>query len=188
MRLVVGLGNPGREYEPTRHNAGFWFVDALARKHGVSLRTESRFHGALARINEGGYECWLLEPNTFMNASGRAVNAVSRFYRIEPADILVVHDELDLPPGGAKLKLGGGAAGHNGLKDIISHIGQDFWRLRLGIGHPGDRNQVIHFVLQSPRRDEMTEIEGAIERSLDVWPLLLEHKTEAAMMALHTKR
>jgi PTH1 family peptidyl-tRNA hydrolase len=99
-----------------------------------------------------------------------------------------VHDELDLPPGGAKLKLGGGAAGHNGLKDIISHIGQDFWRLRLGIGHPGDRNQVIHYVLQAPRRDEMTEIEGAIDRSVDVWPMLLENRTEAAMLALHTKR
>ena len=187
MRLLVGLGNPGREYEATRHNAGFWFVDAVADKHGASLRNESRFHGLAARISQGGRECWLLEPTTFMNVSGRAVGALARFYKIEPHEILVVHDELDLPPGGVKLKRGGGAAGHNGLKDIIAHVGQDFWRLRLGIGHPGDRNQVIHYVLQPPRLEEMREIESAIGRSLDVWPLLWEDRTEAAMLQLHTK-
>ncbi|MBI1395433.1 MAG: aminoacyl-tRNA hydrolase [Betaproteobacteria bacterium] len=188
MRLLVGLGNPGREYEPTRHNAGFWFVDAVADRCGVALRNESRFHGAVARANEGGRECWLLEPLTFMNASGRAVNALSRFYKIPPEEILVVHDELDLAPGDVKLKRGGGAAGHNGLKDIIANIGQDFWRLRIGIGHPGDRNQVIHYVLQAPRREEMTAIESAIMKSLEVWPLLLEDDTEAAMLELHTRR
>lgn len=188
MRLLVGLGNPGREYEPTRHNAGFWFVDAVARRCGAAMRMESRFHGAVARINENGRECWLLEPMTFMNASGRAVNALSRFYKIPANEILVVHDELDLAPGDVKLKRGGGAAGHNGLKDIIANIGQDFWRLRIGIGHPGDRNQVIHYVLQAPRRDEMVAIEEAIDRSMDVWPMLLEDRTEAAMLDLHTRR
>ncbi|MCW5624916.1 MAG: aminoacyl-tRNA hydrolase [Burkholderiales bacterium] len=187
MRLVVGLGNPGREYEATRHNAGFWFVDAAAARHGVSLRVESRFHGKVGRIAEPGIDCWLLEPSTFMNLSGRAVSALARFHKIEPADILVVHDELDLPPGGIKLKKGGGAAGHNGLKDIIAHLGADFWRLRLGIGHPGDRAQVIHYVLQQPRREEQDAIEDAIHRSFDAWPLLLEGKLEAAMMKLHTK-
>lgn len=188
MRLLVGLGNPGREYEPTRHNAGFWFVDAVADRYGAALRLENRFHGAVARLNENGRECWLLEPTTFMNASGRAVNALSRFYKIPANEILVVHDELDLAPGDVKLKRGGGAAGHNGLKDIIAHVGQDFWRLRIGIGHPGDRNQVIHYVLQAPRRDEMAAIQDAIAMSMDVWPMLLEDRTEAAMHELHTRR
>ncbi|MBK8015499.1 MAG: aminoacyl-tRNA hydrolase [Betaproteobacteria bacterium] len=187
MRLVVGLGNPGREYEATRHNAGFWFVDAIADREGVSLRNESRFHGLVARIARGGRECWLLEPSTYMNASGRAVGALCRFYKIEPQEILVVHDELDLPPGGVKLKKGGGAAGHNGLKDIIAHIGQAFWRLRIGIGHPGDRAQVINFVLQPPRKEEMPGIESAINRSIDVWPMVWEDRMEAAMHALHTR-
>jgi peptidyl-tRNA hydrolase, PTH1 family len=187
MRLVVGLGNPGREYEATRHNAGFWFVDNLARAEGVQLRVESRFHGLVARIGRGDDECWLLEPSTFMNASGRAVGALARFYKILPQDILVVHDELDLPPGGVKLKRGGGAAGHNGLKDIIAAIGQDFWRLRLGIGHPGDRAQVIHFVLQNPRREEQDAIDEAIDRSLKAWPTIRAGKLEAAMLELHTK-
>ena len=188
MRLVVGLGNPGREYEDTRHNAGFWFVDALARTAGVGLRAESRFHGSVARISEAGHECWLLEPATFMNASGRSVAALARFYRIPVEQILVVHDELDLPPGDARLKKGGGAAGHNGLKDIIAHLGADFWRLRLGVGHPGDRAQVIQYVLQAPRREERAAIDEAIERSLSVWPRVREGRTEAAMHALHTGR
>jgi PTH1 family peptidyl-tRNA hydrolase len=187
MRLVVGLGNPGREYEATRHNAGFWFVDQLARAEGVQLRVESRFHGLVARIGRGDDECWLLEPSTFMNASGRAVGALARFYKILPQDILVVHDELDLPPGGAKLKRGGGAAGHNGLKDIIAALGQDFWRLRIGIGHPGDRAQVIHFVLQAPRREEQEAIDEAIDRSLAAWPAIRTGRMEVAMHELHTK-
>lgn len=187
MRLVVGLGNPGREYEATRHNAGFWLVDRAATEHGTSLRSEPRFHGSVARLQTGSRECWLLEPSTYMNASGRAVAALARFYKIEPAEILVVHDELDLPPGGVKLKKGGGAAGHNGLKDIIAHLGADFWRLRLGIGHPGDRAAVIHYVLQPPRKEEREAIDSAIDRVLEVWPLLLEDRTEAAMLKLHTR-
>ncbi|MBX9633090.1 MAG: aminoacyl-tRNA hydrolase [Burkholderiales bacterium] len=186
MRLVVGLGNPGREYEATRHNAGFWLVERVAELQRVSLRMEPRFHGLVARISANGEECWLLEPTTYMNESGRSVAALARFYKIAPEEMLVVHDELDLPPGGVKLKKGGGAAGHNGLKDIIAHLGGDFWRLRLGIGHPGDRDAVINYVLEKPRREERDLIDGALTRSLDVWPLLLEGKTEAAMLKLHT--
>lgn len=185
MKLIVGLGNPGREYEATRHNAGFWWVDQLARQQGVTLRMESRFHGLVARI--AGQECWLLEPATFMNASGRSVAALAHFYRVPPDQILVVHDELDLPPGGTKLKRGGGAAGHNGLKDIISALGPDFWRLRLGIGHPGDRAQVIHYVLERPRKEEQAAIDDAIDRSLEIWPMLADGRTEEAMLKLHTK-
>ena len=185
MKLIVGLGNPGREYEATRHNAGFWWLDQLARQQDVTLRMEARFHGLVARIP--GQECWLLEPTTFMNASGRAVAALAHFYRVLPDQILVVHDELDLPPGGTKLKRGGGAAGHNGLKDIIATLGQDFWRLRLGIGHPGDRAQVIHYVLERPRKEEQAAIDDAIDRSLGIWPMLADGRTEEAMHKLHTK-
>ena len=186
MRLVVGLGNPGREYEATRHNAGFWFVHRVADTYRAALRMEPRFHGLVARVSDRGRECWLLEPSTFMNASGRSVAALVRFYKIEPQEMMVVHDELDLPPGGVRLKKGGGAAGHNGLKDIIAHLGADFWRLRVGIGHPGDRAQVINYVLEKPRREEDDAIDAAIDRGLDVWPLLLEGNTEAAMLKLHT--
>lgn len=187
MKLVVGLGNPGREYEATRHNAGFWWVDELAARAGVQLRQEARFHGHAGKLVDAGRECWLLKPGTYMNVSGRSVQALAQFYKIAPADILVVHDELDLPPGGVKLKKGGGAAGHNGLKDITAHLGPDFWRLRVGIGHPGDRAEVVNFVLNAPRKEEMPLINEAIERSLELWPMLLEGKTEAAMLKLHTK-
>jgi PTH1 family peptidyl-tRNA hydrolase len=188
MRLVVGLGNPGPEYAPTRHNAGYWFVDRLAAKEGVGLRGESRFHGSVGRIAAGGQDCWLLLPQTFMNASGRSVGAFVRFYRIAPADILVAHDELDLPPGTPRLKKGGGVSGHNGLKDIAVHLGtHDFWRLRLGIGHPGDRAMVVDYVLHPPRREEQELIDTAIDKSLDVWPLIVRGDLEAAMLKLHTK-
>ena len=187
MRLVVGLGNPGREYEATRHNVGFWFVDALAERAHANLKKESRFHGHAGRVTSSGHECWLLQPATFMNLSGRSVQALAQFYKIDVGDILVVHDELDFAPGIVKLKKGGGAGGHNGLKDIQANLGPDFWRLRIGIGHPGDRNEVSNYVLNAPRKEEMPLIEESIERGLDVWPLILEGKTEAAMMKLHTK-
>lgn len=187
MKLVVGLGNPGREHAGTRHNAGFRWVDRLAALGQVQLRQEARFHGQAAKLAEAGRECWLLKPNTFMNLSGRAVQALAQFYKIAPAEILVVHDELDLPPGEVRLKKGGGVAGHNGLKDIAAHLGQDFWRLRIGIGHPGDRGQVLNYVLNAPRKEELPLIEEAMERSLELWPLLREGKTEAAMLKLHTK-
>jgi len=187
MKLVVGLGNPGREHDGNRHNAGFWWVDRLAARSHVPLRQEARFHGQAAKVVEAGRECWLLKPNTFMNLSGRAVQALAQFYKIAPAEVLVVHDELDLPPGGVKLKKGGGVAGHNGLKDVAAHLGPDFWRLRIGIGHPGDRGKVLNYVLNAPRKEELPLIQEAIERSLEFWPLLLEGKTEAAMLKLHTK-
>jgi PTH1 family peptidyl-tRNA hydrolase len=185
MRLVVGLGNPGREYEATRHNAGFWWVDNLAASLGVTLKTESRFHGKLARLR-GDDDCWLLEPMTFMNRSGTAVGALTSFYKIGLEQILVVHDELDLPPGTARLKKGGGVAGHNGLKDIAARIGLDFWRLRIGIGHPGDRAAVIDYVLHPPRVEETPLISQAVERSLEAWPLILAGEMEKAMHQLHT--
>lgn len=189
MRLVVGLGNPGPEYAATRHNAGFRWVDALARQHRVSLRREPRFHGSLARLAGAESDIWLLQPSTFMNASGRAVAAVARFYKIAPEQILVVHDELDLPPGTARLKKGGGVSGHKGLKDVAAQLGTpDFWRLRLGIGHPGDRDEVVNYVLHPPRPEEAQALDQALQRSLEVWPLIARGAVEAAMLKLHTKK
>jgi PTH1 family peptidyl-tRNA hydrolase len=187
IRLIVGLGNPGREYESTRHNAGFWWLDEFARTHNLSFRSEAKFHGLAARGQLHGHEVFLLKPQTFMNVSGRAVGALAQFYKIAPAEILVVHDELDLPPGSAKLKLGGGHGGHNGLKDIIAHLGtKDFWRLRLGIGHPGERSEVSNFVLNDPRREERALIDEAMQRAQDVAHLVVEGKSEAAMLKLHS--
>ncbi|NNM82977.1 MAG: aminoacyl-tRNA hydrolase [Burkholderiales bacterium] len=184
IRLVAGLGNPGIEYQDTRHNAGFWWVDRLASREGASLKIDSRMHGIIGRAGDS----WLIKPQTFMNASGRAVSALSRFYKIPPSEILVVHDELDLEPGTVRLKLGGGLGGHNGLKDISAHLGtQDYWRLRLGIGHPGERSQVSNFVLKPPSRQEEELILDAIEKSLDAWHLIATGQQQAAMLKLHTK-
>ena len=189
IRLIVGLGNPGREYETTRHNAGFWWVDAFAQELGASFKTDSKFHGLLVHTHIQGNEVWLLKPHTFMNVSGRAVGALAQFYKILPNEILVVHDELDLPPGSAKLKLGGGHGGHNGLKDIIAHLGtKDFWRLRIGIGHPGDRSEVVNFVLNSPRKEEQLLIDEAMQRGQNVAALFIEGKQEAAMLKLHSSQ
>jgi PTH1 family peptidyl-tRNA hydrolase len=188
IRLIVGLGNPGREYETTRHNVGFWWVDELAGRENFNFRTEAKFHGMAARGQLHGHEVALLKPQTFMNLSGRAVGALAQFYKILPSEILVVHDELDLQPGIARLKMGGGHGGHNGLKDIIAQLGtKDFWRLRLGIGHPGDRAEVVNYVLNDPRREERELIEEAMQHSLHVAPLIVEGKQEAAMLRLHTK-
>ena len=178
-RLIVGLGNPGVEYAETRHNAGFWFCERLADTLGVRFAHESRFHGLVANARDAGM--WLLMPQTFMNRSGQAIGALARFYRIEPAEILVVHDELDIPPGQLRLKCGGGNGGHNGLKDTQAHLGTpDFWRLRIGIGHPGDRNQVVGFVLKPARREEQLLIDEAIDRALATWPLLARGDFHAA--------
>ncbi len=187
MKLVVGLGNPGREYEATRHNAGFWWVENLAEAQRVRLQPEPKFFGRAGRLAQGGHDCWLLLPQTFMNASGRAVQALAAFYKIPPDEILVVHDELDLEPGTARLKKGGGVAGHNGLKDIAASLGPDFWRLRIGIGHPGDRAEVVNYVLHPPRQAETDLISAAIEHSLEVWPLILAGDLEQAMHRLHTQ-
>lgn len=189
IRLIVGLGNPGIEYEQTRHNAGFWLVDNLS---GSKLTRESRYNALAAKTSIAGHEVWLLEPQTYMNRSGQSVGALARFYKIAPDEILVVHDELDLLPGAAKIKKGGSSGGHNGLKDITAALGtQDYWRLRLGIGHPRAMNlqqQVVDYVLHRPRKEEQTLINEAIERSLDVIPLLCEGKFEAAMMKLHSAK
>ncbi|OIR05597.1 peptidyl-tRNA hydrolase [mine drainage metagenome] len=187
IKLIVGLGNPGREYEATRHNAGFWWVDELARMHGANFKSDNKFHGLVARATVHGHETSLLKPQTFMNVSGRAVVALALFYKILPDQILVVHDELDLPPGSAKLKLGGGHGGHNGLKDIIAHLGtKDFWRLRIGIGHPGERSEVVNYVLNAPRKEEQVLIDEALKRALDVAAPVIEGKMEAAMLKLHS--
>jgi len=185
-RLVVGLGNPGPDYSETRHNAGFWFCERLASRLGVSLSKESRFHG-LAGFARGD-NVWLLLPQTYMNRSGQSVGALARFHKIPAAEILVVHDELDIPPGQLRLKFGGGLGGHNGLKDICAHLGtQDYWRLRIGIGHPGDRNEVINYVLKPPRKDEAVEIDAALDRALDVWPFIARGEWNAATMRANTK-
>ncbi|MDX9945561.1 MAG: aminoacyl-tRNA hydrolase [Azonexus sp.] len=186
-RLIVGLGNPGQEYEATRHNVGFWFVDRLAQSLRTSLAPQAKFFGLAARAGD----LWLLQPGTYMNRSGQAVAALANFYKISPAEILVVHDELDLPPGGIRLKQGGGNGGHNGLKDIQARLGTpDFWRLRLGIGHPRTLNlsqQVVDFVLHQPRKEELPDIEHALHRSLLAWPRIATGDYASAQQQLHGK-
>jgi PTH1 family peptidyl-tRNA hydrolase len=188
IRLVVGLGNPGREHDATRHNAGFWFVDALAKQEQTSFAAEAKFHGQVARAGD----VRLMKPGTYMNLSGRAVAALARFFAIEPAEILVAHDELDLLPGEAKMKFGGGNAGHNGLRDVDAQLGtSEFWRLRLGIGHPRDsaipQQDVVDYVLRPPFADERVQIVAAIERALAAWPAVAAGDFERAMLMLHTK-
>jgi PTH1 family peptidyl-tRNA hydrolase len=190
IRLVVGLGNPGREHEATRHNAGFWFVDALAARLGTSFVGEGKFQGRVARASG---DLRLLKPGTYMNLSGRSVAALTNFFAIAPAEMLVVHDELDLPPGEAKMKFGGGNAGHNGLRDITTQLGTpEFWRLRIGIGHPRDsaiaQQDVVDYVLHPPLAAERTAMLEAIGEALDAWPALAIGDFERAMMALHTRK
>ena len=191
IRLIVGLGNPGPEYEQTRHNAGFWLVDQLANSlPGCRLQRESRFNALMAKTSMGGQELYLLEPQTFMNRSGQSVGGLARFYKINPDEVLVVHDELDLAPGIVKMKKGGSSGGHNGLKDISAALGtQDYWRLRLGIGHPrslASQQAVADFVLHRPRKEEQVLIDETIEKSLRVLPLVVEGKFDIATMQLHT--
>ena len=183
-KLIVGLGNPGAEYTETRHNAGFWFCERLAQDLGARFNHESRFHGFVAKAAN----TWLLLPQTFMTRSGQSVLALAHFYRILPDEILVVHDELDIPPGQLRLKFGGGLGGHNGLKDITSRLStQDYWRLRIGIGHPGDRNEVANFVLNRPRREEQTEIDSAIDRALLAWPKMAKGDWNAATQHINAR-
>ena len=188
IRLVAGLGNPGPEYERTRHNAGFWFVDQLARGSGVSLRSEKKFFGEIGKTGE----VWLVKPMTFMNRSGQAVATLAGFYQIKPEEILVVHDELDLRPGEVKLKMGGGVAGHNGLKDIRARLGTaDFWRLRIGIGHPREQalseQEVVDYVLHRASAEHQQQIDAVIAKCRDAWPLFVKGEMERAMHQLHTK-
>ena len=187
IKLIVGLGNPGDKYEKTRHNAGFWYVDLLAAQTASALNLDAKMFGLVGKLKPH-QDKWLLKPTTFMNASGKAVAALANYYKITPAEILVAHDELDLPAGSAKLKYGGGHGGHNGLKDIHAALGTaDYWRLRLGIDHPGDRNEVINYVLKAPPKQEMDALEGSIHEGAGVVPLLLAGDFEAAMLKLHTK-
>jgi peptidyl-tRNA hydrolase, PTH1 family len=188
IRLLVGLGNPGPEYEHTRHNAGFWWIDAVARKLGATLVPERSYFGLAARVNRPTGPLWLLEPMTYMNLSGKSVAALARFYKIAPHEMLVAHDDLDLQPGQLKLKQGGGHAGHNGLKDIHAQLGTpDYWRLRLGIGHPGVKAEVVDYVLKKPSAEHRDAIFKSIDQSLDALDLLLAGDMERATMKLHAK-
>jgi len=183
IRLIAGLGNPGREHERDRHNAGFWLVERYALGAGLRWTKESRFKGVTAKA---AGDALLVMPQTYMNRSGQSVVALARFFKIAPGETLVVHDELDFPPGTARLKQGGGVAGHNGLKDIAEQFGApDFWRLRIGIGHPGDRSMVSDWVLSSPSPDDRREIETAIDQCLQVMPAILAGDMQAAMLRLH---
>ncbi len=188
IQVVVGLGNPGPRYADTRHNVGFWFADRLAAKCGGTFRYASRYLGDLAQIDRGG-KFWLLKPDTFMNHSGRSVLALAHYYRIPPEQILVVHDDLDLPPGSVRLKRGGGHGGHNGLRDIMACLGsRDFLRLRIGIGHPGDSNQVVDYVLCRASREDEDLFNEAIDSAVEVFPRILEGSTEIAMNVLHSRK
>ena len=188
-KLFVGLGNPGPEYDGTRHNAGFWWLDAVARELKVQLTMDKAYHGLVARTSVQGETVWLLAPQTFMNLSGKSVAALARFFKIEPNDILVAHDEMDIAPGEAKLKLGGSHAGHNGLRDIHAQLGTDnYWRLRLGVGHPGVKSEVVSWVLKKPSPDHRIGIEQAIDRSVKALPALITGDTSKATLLIHTSK
>ena len=189
IKLFVGLGNPGSEYEATRHNAGFWFIDELAREWKTPLSFEKSYHGLVARSTQGGETVWLLQPQTFMNLSGKSVATLARFFKIKPEEILVAHDELDVTSGEAKMKFGGSHAGHNGLRDIHAQLGTgDYWRLRIGIGHPGVKSEVIHWVLKKPSAEQRSGIEAAIARSLKAVPDMLTGDMTKATQVVHTSK
>ena len=186
IKLFVGLGNPGENYKKTRHNAGFWWIDFIAKNHRLTLKKSSKFIGSFAKYDKES-DYYFLKPNTFMNDRGLSILALSKYYKIEPEEILVVHDELDIEPGNIKLKLGGGHGGHNGLKSIISSLqSNNFWRLRIGIGHPGDKSLVTNFVLKAPIKYDMESIEGSIFNSYKIFSLLTAGEFEKAMLNLHS--
>lgn len=189
IKLFVGLGNPGPDYEATRHNAGFWWIDALARELKVHLAMDKGYHGMVARTTLDGHTVWLLQPQTFMNLSGKSVSALARFFKITPQEILVAHDELDIAPGHVKLKFGGSHAGHNGLRDMHAQLGSgDYWRLRLGVGHPGDKSEVVNWVLKKPSLDHRIAIEQCIDRSLKALPAFLAGDMDKATLQIHTNK
>ncbi|HEY4773051.1 MAG TPA: aminoacyl-tRNA hydrolase [Steroidobacteraceae bacterium] len=188
LKLIIGLGNPGEEYARSRHNAGFAFVDELARRYGGAFHFESRHQGELARIKIDATELWLLKPMAFMNRSGGAAQSVAAFYKTPVSEVLVAYDDLDLPAGVARLREGGGAGGHNGLRDVIAQLGAEFWRLRLGIGHPGERDKVLGYVLSRPAAEEDAQIRQSIADAADSMPLLLAQGPQQAMHRLHTSR
>lgn len=189
IKLFVGLGNPGAEYDATRHNAGFWWIDSLAREFKITLCMDKNYHGLMARATVHGNTIWLLQPQTFMNLSGKSVAALARFFKIAPHEILVAHDELDISPGQAKLKFGGSHAGHNGLRDIHAQLGSsDYWRLRLGIGHPGTKGEVINWVLKKPSQDDRIAIEQSIDRSRKAVPAFIAGDMQKATLLIHTSK
>jgi len=187
IKLVAGLGNPGSQYESTRHNVGYWFVDELIRKYNAQFKRESKFKGEVAKIYVAGHDIWLLRPDTFMNLSGQSVSALARFYKIQAEEVLVIHDELDLDPGVARLKSGGGHGGHNGLRDVSEKLGKTYQRIRLGVGHPGHKNMVSDYVLKKPSQDDRISIERAIDDALAVFELIVAGESQKAMNELHTK-
>ncbi|MES9970469.1 MAG: aminoacyl-tRNA hydrolase [Candidatus Thiodiazotropha sp.] len=189
IKLIVGLGNPGPEHEETRHNAGFWFVDRLAQQLHQPFRSESRHHGLVCQLRIAGEEVRLLKPRTYMNRSGQAVSSLANYFRISPDEILVVHDELDLEPGQVRLKTGGGHAGHNGLRDIMSALGsRDFHRLRIGIDHPNERNLVVNYVLGRPSKSDREAIDNAIEEAIDCLDEIVRGELQKVMNRLHSSR
>lgn len=189
IKLFVGLGNPGLDYAATRHNAGFWWIDELARELKVSLSMDKSYHGYVARTTVGAQTIWLLQPQTFMNLSGKSVAGLARFFKIAPEEILVAHDELDITPGDVKLKLGGSHAGHNGLRDIHAQLGSaNYWRLRIGVGHPGVKSEVINWVLKKPSMEQRQLIDEGIARSLKAVPDMVKGEMEKATMVVHTSK
>ncbi len=188
VTMIAGLGNPDSKYERTLHNAGFWFVDALLRKYGGEFRYDKKFDAEICRIDLQGNEVWLVKPHSFMNLSGGPVRGVLDYYRLQPEQLLVAHDEIDLPPGTVRLKLGGGHGGHNGMRDVMRHCGSDFMRLRIGVGHPGEKSMVTNYVLKKGTAD----VEAAVNKTLDdavaVMPILVEDGLNTAMKKLHTKQ
>jgi peptidyl-tRNA hydrolase, PTH1 family len=185
LKLIVGLGNPGAEHERQRHNAGFAFVEALAARHGGSFRYEPKHQADLTRVRIADHEVWLVKPMTYMNCSGGPLSSVAGFYKISPGEILVAYDELDFPPGDARLKFGGGHGGHNGMRDILASSAEGFWRLRLGIGHPGDRSKVLNYVLGRPSKADEELIGVAIAAAADAVPMMMQHGAQRAIQALH---
>jgi PTH1 family peptidyl-tRNA hydrolase len=187
LKIIVGLGNPGADYARTRHNAGFWLVDELARRHGGTFRFEGKHQAELARVRMGGEETWLVKPMTFMNRSGGPVSSVLGFYKLTPAQMLVAHDEIDLPSGTVRLKEAGGHGGHNGLRDLIAALGDGFWRLRIGVGHPGTKNEVVDFVLTRANASEQFEIEESVRAGADAIEQMLRDGAQIAMNKLHAR-
>jgi len=188
VTMIAGLGNPDSKYERTLHNAGFWFVDALARKYGGDFRYDKKFDADICRIDMHGNEVWLVKPQSYMNLSGGPVRGVLDYYRLQPKQLLVAHDEIDLPPGTVRLKLGGGHGGHNGMRDLIQHCGPDFMRLRVGVGHPGEKSKVTNYVLKKGSADVEAAVESTVDDAVAVMPILIEDGLNAAMKKLHTKQ
>jgi PTH1 family peptidyl-tRNA hydrolase len=187
LSIIAGLGNPEDKYERTLHNAGFWFVDAVARKYGGQFRYEKKFDAEICKVGIAGEDVWLVKPQSYMNHSGQPVRAVLDYYRLNPRHMLVAHDEIDLPPGTVRLKQGGGHGGHNGIRDVMAHCGKDFMRLRIGVGHPGEKDKVTGYVLKRASADIEAAVEGNVDDALAVTPMIIEDGLNAAMKQLHTK-